>query len=149
MAVIVAVGVFEAGLLVWAVGALRRMGQVEERLTQLTDALTLLSETTESGFRAAALELGRLAEQPSLLVRPPASELHARVELPVAPETRPLPARPRRQPRQTRQMSVDQLPPVSEKSSRGEARLRLHMAEQAAPARAAAGRGGDNGALRA
>ncbi|MGE3276365.1 MAG: hypothetical protein AB7O67_14730 [Vicinamibacterales bacterium] len=38
------------------------MERAEDRLSQFSGALALLTETTESGFRALALELGRLGK---------------------------------------------------------------------------------------
>ena len=128
---VVSVGILEAVLLLWAVSAIRRLGRVESRLGQLTDALTLLTETTESGFRATSLELARVADwqQASASTRP------------AGRSRRPVTS-PRRQP------SIDDLV-SSAQISRGEARLRLHLAETAESARATSQSGEAHGALHA
>lgn len=56
------VGVVEAGVLWYVARGLRRLEQVESRLGHLTDALTLLTETAEAGFRSSATEIGRISE---------------------------------------------------------------------------------------
>jgi len=49
------------GALLWRImRMLGAMERAEDRLSQFSGALALLTETTESGFRALALELGRL-----------------------------------------------------------------------------------------
>ena len=56
------VGAAQAVVL-WVVSRrLNRLDQVEARLGHLTDALTLLAETAESGFRANAQEVARIAD---------------------------------------------------------------------------------------
>jgi len=57
------VGIVETVVLWAAVRGLSRLDHVEARLQQLTDALTLLTETAESGFRASAQEISRMADQ--------------------------------------------------------------------------------------
>jgi len=130
-AAVVLVGLLEAVLLLWAVSAIRRLGRVESRLGQLTDALTLLTETTESGFRATSFELARVADgqQASASSRP-------------GPRGRRSSTSPRRP------ASIDDLV-SSAQISRGEARLRLHLAETVEAARATALGGESHGALHA
>jgi hypothetical protein len=59
------VGILEACVLgwvlaVWRTSRAQRMRTLEERVAHLCDAMTLLSETAEGGFRAVALEVGRM-----------------------------------------------------------------------------------------
>jgi hypothetical protein len=57
------VGIVEAAAL-WAVfRGLRRLDRVDSRLGQLSDALLMLTETAETGFRANAAELARVVER--------------------------------------------------------------------------------------
>ncbi|MDP1569092.1 MAG: hypothetical protein Q8L86_03740 [Vicinamibacterales bacterium] len=88
------------------IGAAER---TEERLSHYSGALALLTETTESGFRAMALELGRLGH--------PAATGSARVTT----------ARVARQARRGR--TITEIA-SSEDVSEGEVRLRMHLAEQ-------------------
>ena len=90
-----------------AVGAVER---TEDRLSHYSGALALLTETTESGFRALALELGRVGKSAA----------------PAAP--RVTNTRVVRQVRRGR--SVAEIA-SSEDVSEGEIRLRVHLAEQA------------------
>jgi hypothetical protein len=46
------------------VGACRRVHALDERVTRLGDALSLLTETAESGFRSMACEVERLSTRP-------------------------------------------------------------------------------------
>ena len=62
MWVIGAVGLLELAAAWWMVRALRAHQQLDGRVGHLADALSLLTETTEAGFKAAAAEIGRLAE---------------------------------------------------------------------------------------
>jgi hypothetical protein len=145
---IVGVGLLEAGATWWLVRASRRLTRVDERLSQLTEALRLLAETTEAGFKANAVELTRVAEQ--------AATLAARAVKP-APVPRPEPAaspsgnakprarRPAAPPSRGARVAKDTVP--GQEISEAELRLRLHLAETVG-ARTAAGR--ENGrALRA
>jgi len=127
---VVAVGLLDAFLLIWAVSAIRRIGRVESRLGQLTDALTLLTETAESGFRATLLELARVAD-----LRQSVSPVRSA-------------KRPRRPVSEAnRAPSLDDLI-TGARLSRGEARLRLHLAEAAAADRCPSSLGESHGALR-
>lgn len=90
------------------VGTIRRY---EERLGHLGDTMTLLTETTETGFRAMALEIERLA----------ASE--AAKAPPVRPSSTRI-ANAARRGRSIQQIAAD------EQVSEGEVRLRLHLTEQ-------------------
>lgn len=59
------VGVVEAAVLWHVARGFRRLEGIESRLGHLTDALTLLTETAESGFRSSAVEMGRIADRAS------------------------------------------------------------------------------------
>ncbi|HEY3380296.1 MAG TPA: hypothetical protein VGK32_00930 [Vicinamibacterales bacterium] len=108
------VGLVEAGVLVFVLRGLRRLDQVESRLAHLTDALTLLAETAESGFRASASELGRIADRPEL--SPAAvSRTTTRRMTHAVKSGRPVTA-----------IAAD------EKVSEGEVNLRVHLARSAA-----------------
>lgn len=55
--------VVETGALIWLIRRVRSLqgfDRIEQRLTGLTDALSLLTETSEAGFRASASEIARL-----------------------------------------------------------------------------------------
>jgi hypothetical protein len=117
--------------LLWrAVRAMRAMAAFEARVARLTEALTLLADTTESGFRAVTEQLN--------------------VQTPV----RPVAAAPR--PRRTTTGRVARAAragvPVAEiaaaeEVSQGEVQLRLHMAK-AAGSRKAEGGKRTNGSVR-
>jgi hypothetical protein len=51
--------VVQGALLVRATRALTRVGSLETRLERIGDAVTLLTDTTESAFRAVAAEMSR------------------------------------------------------------------------------------------
>ena len=126
---LVLVGLVEAGLLWWVGRGLRGLGQMEGRLGRLTEALSLLAETTEAGFRANAAELARLGDQPSAS--------------PAASRTRT--GRVTRALRKGRSISDIA---AHEEISEGEVRLRLHLADSMPLAHVAAGREDYRGALR-
>jgi hypothetical protein len=89
----------------------RLVARVEGRLGHLADAFALLTETSETGFRAVANEIERLSD--AGIRRRPARTSHARVVTSAR-----------------RGRSVQQIA-VAEQVSEGEVRLRLHLAEQA------------------
>lgn len=93
----------------------RAVARSEEKLGRLADALALLTETSESGFRAVALEL----ERPGLV--------SARV---VAQKRSGRPLATRMSAAAKRGNSVQEIA-AAEDVSEGEVRLRLHIAEQA------------------
>jgi len=62
MWVIGVAGLLEVAAAWWMVRALRAHQQLDGRMAHLADALSLLTETTEAGFKAAAAEIGRLAD---------------------------------------------------------------------------------------
>jgi hypothetical protein len=122
---VVAVGTV-LGLLViaqaWLLWRLTRVlasaARVEERVGHFADALSLLTETTESGFRAMADELGR-----------------RRVDVPDFLQHKAATARVNAAARRGR--SVTEIA-ATEEVSEGEVRLRLHLGGQAGqPARVA------------
>lgn len=96
-------------------GTIRRY---EERLGHLGDTMTLLTETTEAGFRAMALEIERLATADAQrnAVRPSSTRI----------------ASAARRGRSVQQIAAD------EQVSEGEVRLRLHLNDQARTAKATA-----------
>src|SRR5262249_33526131 len=107
--------------LLGAVGIVKRM---EEKLTHFGDALTLLTETTEGGFRAVALELDRAASRAGTAKKPVARPTSARMTAAAK-----------------RGRTVEEIA-ATEQVSEGEVRLRLHLAKQAAHAKAARTRRG-------
>ncbi len=96
------------------VGTIRRY---EARLGHVSDTMTLLTETTETGFRAMAVEIERLAsaEAPRADARASATRM----------------ATAARRGRSIPQIAAD------EKVSEGEVRLRLHLSDQARATKAA------------
>jgi hypothetical protein len=62
LSVLVTVGLVELGLCVWTIRGFRRQQELGRRVGALTDGLSLLTETSEAGFRASAVEIARLAE---------------------------------------------------------------------------------------
>lgn len=125
---------------VWLLWRLTRMAgttlRLEEKLTHFADALSLLTETSEAGFRAIADEMTRRQATDG-----------------PAP-ARPRPSVARLKAAAKRGTSIAEIA-AAESMSEGEVRLRLHLAEQAAPTRsgaragkAAAGKG-EGDALRA
>jgi DNA-binding NarL/FixJ family response regulator len=57
------VGAAQAGALWYVTRALRRLHGLETRLGHLADAISLLAETSEAGFRSTAVEIARIAER--------------------------------------------------------------------------------------
>jgi hypothetical protein len=130
------------GWILWrllgAVGVVQRM---DEKIAHFADALTLLTETAEGGFRAVASELDRAGHQTGAAKKPMPRPTSARMTAAVK-----------------RGRSVEEIA-STEQVSEGEVRLRLHLAKQAAQAKATRTRRGrqdasqtqepQNGALRA
>lgn len=103
------------GALLWRVlRLLGAMERAEDRLSQFSGALALLTETTESGFRALALELGRLGKTGA-----------------AAASSRSTNGRVSRAAKRGRTISEIA---ASEDVSEGEVRLRLSLAERGARA---------------
>lgn len=100
----------------------RRLRRFDQRLAHLSDALSLLTETAEAGFRANATEIGRLGERP-FSERADSTTASGRLLRAVR-----------------RGQSVPQIA-ADEQMSEGEVRLRLHMADRPAspPLQAAQG----------
>ena len=98
----------EVGLFICLFLVTRRLGRFDQRLAHLTDALSLLTETAEIGFRANASEIGRLGE------RAASNTATGRVLSAV------------RRGRSVPQIAAD------EEMSEGEVRLRLHLADRPA-----------------
>lgn len=65
------VGLMEIALFAWMVRTIRGQRRLEQRLGHLADAMSLLTETSESGFKANAAEIARMAGVPAT-ERPPA-----------------------------------------------------------------------------
>ncbi len=124
---LISVGVALAAVLtlqVWILwrllGAMGAVPRMEERLSHFSDALTLLTETTEGGFRAVATELDRSAMQAGPAAKKP---------------TVPKPTSARISAAAKRGRSIEEIA-ATEQLSEGEVRLRLHLAKQAAQAKA-------------
>jgi hypothetical protein len=109
--------------LVWrATRSLARVATIEGRLEKFGDAIALLTDTTESAFRAVATEMTRPAPRPT--TKAPASAARTRRIRGAA----------------TRGATVQQIA-AAEEVAEGEVRLRLQVAHDAPPPapRAAAG----------
>jgi len=148
---LVGVGLLEAAATWWLVRTARRLRGFDARLGQLTEAVRLLAETSEAGFKASAAEIARLAERSV-----PASAPTGRTAAPkAAPRPEPAPVADARSKSRTRRavaavrkgQSVKDAA-VSGEMSEAELRLRVHLAETGA-ARVAATRESGRGALRA
>ena len=113
------------GWILWrllgAVGVVQRM---DEKIAHFGDALTLLTETAEGGFRAVASELDRAGLQ--AVTATPAGK---------KPVALPKPTSARMTAAAKRGRSVEEIA-STEQVSKGEVRLRLHLAKQAAAAKA-------------
>jgi hypothetical protein len=107
---LIATGIaLEIGLFACLLHVTRRLGRFDQRLAHLTDAMSLLTETAEVGFRANAAEIGRLGER-ATAKRAASKTATGRV------------VRAVRRGRSVKQIAAD------EKMSEGEVRLRLNMA---------------------
>ena len=93
----------------------RVVSRYEEKIAHLSDGLSLLTETSEAGFRAMAIEIERLASRGS--PRRQARTSTARL------------AASARRGRTAQEIAA------AEQISEGEVRLRLHLAEPARPDR--------------
>ena len=113
MWVIGVAGLLEVAAAWWMVRALRAHQQLDGRVAHLADALSLLTETTEAGFKATAVEIGRLADAA------PRAGAGSRVS-----------ANRRLAAARGRGISVEQIA-ASEKMSVGEVGLRLRLHEAA------------------
>jgi hypothetical protein len=112
------------GWILWRLlGAVGVVQKLDEKLAHFGDALTLLTETAEGGFRAVAAELDRSALQ--------AGQGATAAKKPVLP--RPTSARMTAAAKRGR--SMEEIA-ATEQVSEGEVRLRLHLAKQAAQAKA-------------
>jgi hypothetical protein len=98
----------QSALAVILVRALRRVHGLDARVAHLSDALTLLTETTETGFRAVAGEVERLTQRPA---RRDSRAAAGRI------------TKAARHGRTLQEIAA------AERLSEGEVRLRLHMAE--------------------
>lgn len=114
--VLVVLAVVETGALLWLirrVRSLQGLERVEQRLSGLTDALTLLTETSEAGFRAGASEIARLGAG---LSTPPAAPSRTRTRQARTP---------------VRSGAAARRTTASESASEGERRLRLKVEKAA------------------
>jgi hypothetical protein len=121
------------GWILWRLlGAVSVVQRLDDKLSHFGDALTLLTETTEGGFRAVASELDRTVAQTS---KAGGGAAHLGAKKVVLP--RPTSARMTAAVKRGR--SVEEIA-ATEQVSEGEVRLRLHLAKQAAQAKATATR---------
>jgi hypothetical protein len=105
--------VLQAALTWSLLRALGRLGPMADKVSQFADALSLLTETAETGFKATALELQRLGTRTERRADTTGSSTTARV----AAAAR-------------RGKSLQEIA-AHERLSEGEVRLRLNMSEQA------------------
>jgi hypothetical protein len=119
---------------VWLLWRLSRMVgssvRLEEKVGHLADALSMLTETSEAGFRAVAEELTRRAAEapaPAARARTPIARLKAAAK---------------------KGTSIAEIA-AAEHMSEGEVRLRLHLSDRARPVSRAATKEGAGDALRA
>jgi hypothetical protein len=110
-----------SGIQAWLLWRLSRMvaasARLEEKVGHLADALSILTETSEAGFRAVADEMTRRG---------------AAAPAPPAPRAKTPIARMRAAARKG--ASIAEIA-AAEHMSEGEVRLRLHLAEHASPRR--------------
>jgi hypothetical protein len=122
-----------SGVQAWLLFRLSRMvaasARLEEKVGHLGDALSILTETSEAGFKAIADELTRRA-------------------VPTAPAARPKTPIARLKAAARRGTSIAEIA-AAEHMSEGEVRLRLHLAEHAPAARSRAKATEGRDALRA
>ena len=126
------VGVVDAAALWYVARGLRRLEHVESRLAHLTDALSLLTETAESGFRSTAVEIGRIAERTASATTAASGTASRRIASAV------------KKGQSTSAIAAE------ERMAEGEVNLRLHLAKSAAVrrARTRTSREADHGTLR-
>ena len=112
-----------SGVQAWLLWRLSRMvaasARLEEKVGHLADALSILTETSEAGFKAVADEMTRRAA-----VAPP------------APAPRAKTPNPRIRAAARKGVSIADIA-AAEHMSEGEVRLRLHLAEHTTPRRRA------------
>jgi hypothetical protein len=135
IAALTLVGVIQVGALWYVLRGLRRLDHLEARLGHLTDALSLLTETSEAGFRSTASEIARIAERAESSAVPAAA---------AAATSRRI-ARAAKTGRSTADIAAE------ERLAEGEVNLRLHLAKSAVArrTRTKASKEADHGALRA
>jgi hypothetical protein len=126
------VGVVEAAAFWYVARGLRRLEHVESRLAHLNDALALLTETAESGFRSTAAEIGRIAERTAAAATATPATAVRRI------------ASAAKKGRSTSDIAAE------ERLAEGEVSLRLHLAKSVAARRAKTRtpKEADHGALR-
>jgi len=127
------VGGIQIGALWYVMRGLRRLDRLETRLGHLIDALSLLTETSEAGFRSTAAEIARIAERTAA----PAAEVSGATTRRIAKAVK--------KGRTAAEVAAD------ERLSEGEVNLRLHLAESAAArrSRTKTAKEAGHGALRA
>lgn len=128
-------------VLVWRlIRALRTVQRLDEKLGHFGDAMSLLTETTETGFRAVAAELERVTPDPDARSVPIAATKAASAGRASASAGSTLNALKKIAPRTSaarindaarRGRTVTEIA-AAEELSEGEVRLRLHLAKQAA-----------------
>jgi hypothetical protein len=127
------VGTVQIGALWYVLRGLRRLDRLEARLGHLTDALSLLTETSEAGFRSAAVEIARIAERADAPTAAASSTATRRI------------TKAAKKGRSTTEIAAQ------ERLAEGEVNLRLHLAQAAAARRlrSKVSKEADHGALRA
>jgi hypothetical protein len=127
------VGVVQVGALWYVVRGLRRFDRLETRVAHLTDALSLLAETSEAGFRSTAVEIARIAERATGAAAVESGTTTRRI------------AKAVKKGRSSAEIAAE------ERLAVGEVNLRLHLAKSAAArrSRTKSAKEADRGALRA
>jgi hypothetical protein len=133
MVALTVVGVIQVGALWYVMRGLRRLDRLETRMGHLTDALSLLTETSEAGFRSTAVEIARIAERTAAPLAAASGTTTRRI------------AKAVKKGRTTAEVAAE------ERLSEGEVNLRLHLANSAAARRmrTQTAKETDHGALRA
>jgi hypothetical protein len=111
------VGVIQVGALWYVMRGLRRLDRLDTRLGHLTDALSLLTETSEAGFRSTAVEIARISERIAVPAAAASSTTTRRI------------AKAVKRGRSAAEVAAE------ERVSEGEVNLRLHLAKSAAARR--------------
>lgn len=140
IAAVVAVVVSVQSVLVWRLlGALRNVQRLDEKLGHFGDAMSLLTETTETGFRAVAAELDRVTPAATAgapiaatsIARAGRASASAGSTLNALKKIAPRTSAARINDAARRGRTVTEIA-AAEELSEGEVRLRLHLAKQAA-----------------
>lgn len=138
LAAVAAVVIGVQSVLVWRLlRALHTVQRLDEKLGHFGDALSLLTETTESGFRAVAAELDRVTPEAPIAATSAAKAGRASASagstLNALKKIAPRTSAARINDAARRGRTVTEIA-AAEELSEGEVRLRLHLAKQAAQA---------------